>query len=416
MRVCAASLHPRVLSGQIDSLAGLGLALRRRGHDVSLAAPFNMTGLFDRSLFALDGGPRGGQALRMLKTLPRIIGLSRDADVLHLSLPTPAFGWIGDIVQRLAPVPVVIGFEGHLASARQLLWPERLRHGWKTYLPLWGINNGLFARLTVRSCPAYVASSDYQRRELVQLGFPRERVHVIPNIMEAGKLARCHPAAARARLGLPADRPIAGYIGHFNDVKGVDVLASAFASLAQRRPEVHLALAWSGQGNPASIRRRLAGLESRVTWLGMVHVGTFLCAVDALALPYRSTAGQGAFPSLVLEALQAGCPLVTSDLPLIREIVTPGETALLFAPERADDLSEQLERVLADASLRAGMAAAEQALSRERFSPNVLAARYERLYLSVLSSARPSVLAAARPGVLSAVLPTGERAEPWRAA
>ncbi|HVA22951.1 MAG TPA: glycosyltransferase family 4 protein [Chloroflexota bacterium] len=388
MRVCAASLHPRLLSGQIDSLAGLGRALTRRGHDVTLWAPFDTTGLLDRSLITLHEEPHGlgGSAAGMLRTIPRIVAASRDADVLHVALPTPAFSWIADIVQKLSPVPVVAGFEGHLASARQILHPQRLRHGWKTYLPLWGINNGLFGRVSVHSCPAYVVSSSCQREELVQLGFPENRIHVIPNIVESSKLSTCDPAVARAKLGLPGIRPLAGYIGHFNDVKGVDLLAAAFASLASRHPDAHLALAWSGQGNPAPVRRLLAGLEPRVTWLGKVHVGSFLCAIDALALPYRSTAGQGAFPSLVIEALQTGCPLVTSDLPLIREIALPGETALLFPSEQVGELTAQLEHVLTNASLRAAISAGQQSLVRRRLASEILSAQYESLYRSVVSA------------------------------
>src|SRR5439155_23350509 len=98
-------------------------------------------------------------------------------------------------------------------------------------------------------------------------------------------------------LGLPSEGGLIGYIGHFNEVKGVDLLAAAFASLAESRPDMHLALAWSGQGDPEPVTRRLRGVRSHVTWLGKVHVGNFLCAVDVLALPYRSTAGQAAFPS-----------------------------------------------------------------------------------------------------------------------
>jgi len=46
----------------------------------------------------------------------------------------------------------------------------------------------------------------------------------------------------RRRLGLPASAPIVGYVGHFNDVKGVDVLAEGFARLRARLPEATLGL------------------------------------------------------------------------------------------------------------------------------------------------------------------------------
>lgn len=388
MQICLASLHPRILSGQIDSMAGLGRALVRRGHTVSLAAPFATEGLLDRSLISLDAGPHGlgGAAVRMLRTIPRVIAAGNAADMLHLALPTPAFSAIGDIVAAACTSPVVVSYEGHLAPADKLLWPRRLRRSWRTYLPLWGVNNGFFGRITHYGAARYVVSSEFQRRELLALGAPTGRLSVLTNVVEEEKLARCDPDQARERLHLPASKRLIGYIGHFNDVKGVDVLAQAFAALHERLPDAHLVLAWSGQGNPAPVLAPLAGLDDAVTVLGKVHVGTFLCAVDALALPYRFTAGQGAYPSLVIEALHAGRPLVTSDLPLLRELIGEGEAALLCPPERPDLLRAQLERALTDRALQQRMAAAQRTVIQTRFAPDVLAVEYERLYTTLLAA------------------------------
>src|SRR5581483_2885123 len=101
MKVCLASLHPRVLSGQIDSLAGLGRALERRGHRVSLVAPFDTSQLMRQALHEIDTGPQHllSGAKAMLHALPRIVNASHDVDVLHVALPTPAFGWIADLIR-----------------------------------------------------------------------------------------------------------------------------------------------------------------------------------------------------------------------------------------------------------------------------------------------------------------------------
>lgn len=386
MEICLASLHPKVLSGQIDSLAGLGRALTRRGHAVTLVAPFNTDGLLDRSLISLDAGAHRltGAALKMLKTIPQVIAAANAADVLHLALPTPAFSWVGDVVQAGTATPVIISYEGHLAPARQLLRPSRLLRSWRTYLPLWGVNNGMFGRVTHYGATRYVVSSEYQRQELEALGAPAERLDVVSNVVEQEKLVRCAPEQARQRLGLPEGKKLIGYIGHFNDVKGVDVLAAAFAQVLQRQPDAHLVLAWSGQGNPEPVRGPLAGLEAHVTWLGKVHVGTFLCALDVLALPYRCTAGQGAYPSLVIEALHAGCPLVTSRLPLLEELLGQTETALLCEPEQSAALAAQLETALVDEQRMARMRGTQQFVARTRFAPEVLAMHYEAMYDAML--------------------------------
>ena len=97
--------------------------------------------------------------------------------------------------------------------------------------------------------------------------------------------------------------------------------------------------------DPSAIRRRLAGTAAQVVWLDKVPIGAFLCAIDVLALPYRSTAGQGAYPSLVVEALAVGRPLVTTDLPLLREITELGPVARVCPPERPGLLALEIDRL-----------------------------------------------------------------------
>src|SRR5689334_3170719 len=108
MRLCLATLHPRVLSGQIDNLVGLGRALRRRGHDVTFVAPFSTERLLIDSLVSLDSGPHrlAVAAARMIRTIPRIIEAAQGADLLHLALPTPAFSPVADLVQTCTGIPI----------------------------------------------------------------------------------------------------------------------------------------------------------------------------------------------------------------------------------------------------------------------------------------------------------------------
>jgi len=391
-----ASLHPRVLSGQIDSLAGLGRALERRGHDVALVAPFDTSELLHQSLIDLDTGPQSlaTASKAMLRAAATMRGTARNSDLLHLALPTPAFGWLADMVRLASNVPVLVSFEGHLAQGRQLLGNFRRPRSLKSSLPLWLVNNGLFGRMSAHLCERYVVSSEYQCDELQALGVPAARITVLTNVVEDGKLQGCDQPCARRELGLEPGRPTIGYIGHFNDVKGVDLLASAFASLVQSGRDLGLALAWSGQGDPRLVTSRLQPVKSHVTWLGKVNVGNFLCAVDVLALPYRSTAGQGAFPSLVLEALHAGRPLVTTDLPLLAEIAEDEHLALLCPPERPDVLAQQLDRLLSSEPLRRRMSKEQIRVAQERFAPDLLVRRYEAVYDSLVEAEHAERIAA----------------------
>ncbi|MGH2518781.1 MAG: glycosyltransferase family 4 protein, partial [Chloroflexota bacterium] len=325
-----------------------------------------------------------GGAQSMAHALPRILQASGSADLLHVALPTPAFSWVGDLLGRRAGVPVLVSYEGHLAQASEALAWHNLRRGAKSWLTLWGVNNGFFGRLGHHHCRRYIVSTELQRHELEALGVSGEDITVVPNIVDRAKLRRLKREQARQALGLTSPHRWVGYVGHFNQVKGVDTLARAFVQLAQRDAEVELVLAWSGQGSDAPVRRILRPVSNRVHWLGKVDVGTFLSAIDVLALPYRSTAGQSAIPALVIEALHMGRPLVTARLPLLEEVLEDGETALLSTPNAAGDLAANLERLLGDAALARHMVASQLRASWD-FAPERLCDQYEELYSATLA-------------------------------
>ncbi len=183
---------------------------------------------------------------------------------------------------------------------------------------------------------------------------------------------------------MPPGQPLVGYAGHFNYVKAADVLATSFAALARERPDLRLAIAWTGQGAPESVRQTLGAVAGQVSWLGKVDIAAFLSAIDMLVLPYRSSAGQSAFPALMVEAMHIGCPLVTTDLPLIKEMVEHERTALLCPPERPDLLAVQMKRLIESDLLRQRLSAASRTVAAERFDPDVLAGRYEELYSELI--------------------------------
>src|SRR5438876_352029 len=126
------------------------------------------------------------------------------------------------------------------------------------YLPGVLVNNGIVARLAPRRAERYVVSSDWQRTELEELGFSSERISVIPNLVIEDKLKPSTKDAARAELGLP-EGPLVGYIGHFHDVKGHDVLIEALRILraASQSPLPKLVMAWSGIGSPQRVQAQL---------------------------------------------------------------------------------------------------------------------------------------------------------------
>jgi glycosyltransferase involved in cell wall biosynthesis len=392
MRIALASLHPRPLSGQIEGLVGLAQALERRGHAVTVVSAFPSNILLGADRLRLMSAHKWSfvdHPFRAARILANLVRLSLGVDLIQLHLPTPAFSAVADLLQRFVRVPVVVYYEAHLVSPRDLLRLDRLREAPEFYLPRLLINNRLIARLGFRSAARYLVSSKYQKAELQALGIAPARIRLLPNLMPSDKLVRVPREALRTRLSLPSGRLIT-YIGHYNHVKGVEVLASAFEQLARRLDDLHLVLAWSGLGNRRRVDDLLrhSALDGRVIELGRVNVPELLAASDVVVLPYRLTIGQAVYPAALLEALAANVPVVTSDLPLLHELTDQGKSALLAPPDNPSALASAVERILGEPNLVRGMLAAQRDWV-QRNQPQRVVRDYERLYEQVTTKQTP---------------------------
>jgi glycosyltransferase involved in cell wall biosynthesis len=98
------------------------------------------------------------------------------------------------------------------------------------------------------------------------------------------------------------------------------------------------------------------------------RVPLYLAAGDLGVVPNRSKPAISArytSPLKVFEALAAGLPLVASDLPSLREILTHEGDALLVAPDDEAALAAGIARLAGDADLRARLADAGRARTAE---------------------------------------------------
>ncbi len=107
------------------------------------------------------------------------------------------------------------------------------------------------------------------------------------------------------------------------------------------------------------------------------HLAEWLAAKPT----YVSTACYEPFGLRVLEAAEAGCPLILSDIPTFREL---WEGAAEFVPcEDAEAVAGAIARVSADSTLRARLASAARRRAR-RYTAEVMAAKVRAIYGGLL--------------------------------
>jgi glycosyltransferase involved in cell wall biosynthesis len=136
------------------------------------------------------------------------------------------------------------------------------------------------------------------------------------------------------------------FVGRLRIRKGVEVLLEALHELRRAIPGAALRIAGDGE-HRAALERAAADLGPAVAFLGTrssSQVRTLLRGAAALVVP---SIYEG-MPLVVLEAMEAGVPVVASAVSGIPEVVVGGETGWLVPPEDPEALARALEEVLTD--------------------------------------------------------------------
>jgi len=213
---------------------------------------------------------------------------------------------------------------------------------------------------------------------------------VVPNGVDVARFAapdRSRTAQLRATVGA-VGRPLLLSIGGVEPRKGSDALVRALSRLARRqgpRPVLAVVGGHSFQDHRAYRDAVLSELPSLGLELGVdvVLVGTvpeadiaaWYAAADVLAFP---SVKEG-FGLAVLEAMSAGLPVVTSDLPVFHEWLVADRDALLVPVGDVEALADALSRACTDADLRRSLVAAGRAVA-DRFTWAASAERHLQVY------------------------------------
>jgi glycosyltransferase involved in cell wall biosynthesis len=197
------------------------------------------------------------------------------------------------------------------------------------------------------------AETDYSR-DLLRQRCPDSaaKIHRVHNGMDLTRFSAPHYKIS----GNAALRIIS--IGRLVAFKGFEYLIDACAELARRGLNFTCEIIGDGplRGDLEAIIRKL-NLSDRVHLLGSLSQSAVLerlWAADIFALP-SVTDTQGAsdvFPTVIIEAMAAARPVVSTHLAGIPESVVHGETGLLVPPEDTMALAEALGRLIQDPKLR----------------------------------------------------------------
>jgi glycosyltransferase involved in cell wall biosynthesis len=181
--------------------------------------------------------------------------------------------------------------------------------------------------LTWRASDVVVAVGEGVRRFAIRhLGVSPKRVVAIPNSVDLNRVAAA-PLVPRESLDLRPDHRVALFVGRLHRQKGVDLLLRAFAQAVEEVPQLRLVIAGTGPEElPLRALASSLGVSGLVRWLGWRDdVYGLMKSADFLVLPSR---WEG-FPHVVLEAMAANLPVVSTPVGALLDIVVPGITGLV---------------------------------------------------------------------------------------
>ena len=351
--VCPYSLSaPGGVQGQV---LGLAAALRTRGHEAIVVAPFDGTRPEPDGIIAVGRSiripvngsiaamaPLPGPVARAVHNLRR-----GDFDVVHLHEPLAASITMAALAGRVGPMVGTF----HAAG-------DRTPYRWIG--PLLRPLAGRIDRRVAVSEPARRLAERY-------LGGTYE---VLFNGVDVSSFDGGAP--------VPVDRPTILFLGRHEQRKGLEVLLLAMAHLPD---EVRLSIA--GHGPLTGSLRRRYGDDRRIEWLGQLDETNKIARLHAASVVCVPSLHGESFGVTVLEAMAARTPVVASDLAGYRQLAADG-AALLVPPGHPNQLAAGLLAVLRDPVLAARLSELGCQQAR-RFSIDQLARRYISIYETIAS-------------------------------
>jgi glycosyltransferase involved in cell wall biosynthesis len=323
------------IDGVVTRLCHTLRHLRESGHTVLLVAP---QGVDDFEGTPVHGVPGFDcplyPDLKMAIARPSI-GRAMKAfrpDLIHAVNPA-VLGVSAFFTSTSHRVPLVVSYHTHL--------PRYLRYYGLGYLerPMWwGIRAG-YNRADLTLATSREAQTELERRGILRVGLWRRGVDT--EMFRPDRAS--HDMRARLTEGHPEEKLLV-YIGRLSVEKEVEQCRRVLAAL----PGVRLALVGDGP-HRKKLEQYFAGTPTH--FAGFLH-GTDLAAAyasaDAFFLPSRTeTLGL-----VLLEAMAAGCPVVTPRSGGTSDIVHDGVTGYLYDPANPENATTAIRRLLFDRAHR----------------------------------------------------------------
>jgi glycosyltransferase involved in cell wall biosynthesis len=239
-----------------------------------------------------------------------------------------------------------------------------------------------------RAFQQIICPSKHGRRAQISLGIPAGLVRTIYNSVDVKRFSSGQASLARKALGLGPDIPLVVFSSRLESQKRPFDALHAFQRVAATDRAPHLVFVGRGALEPA-LRAAVqsSGLADRVHFTGFqTNIPDWLAAATVWYLPTESEN----FSLAILEALAAGCPILSTSCQGNDEVLENGRNALTTAVGDVEAQASALKHLLQEPALRQSLRAAAQESVR-RYALNTMVDEYSRAYAGEEFQAKETV-------------------------
>jgi len=234
--------------------------------------------------------------------------------------------------------------------------------------------------------PHFVACSQYIKKSFQRrLNLSNSQIKVIYNGIDPALLecAADEPQQVRRDLEIPIDGFVYVTVGRLDAMKNYALLLRAFPQVLSAVPHAYLTIVGVGVlEQELKDLSNLLGVAQRVRFLGIrKDIGACLEMADVFVFP---TLLEG-HPLALVEAMFKELPSVSSNIEVLREVISDNENGLLFNANEPDDLATAMIKLYRQPELRERLG--KQALedAERRFHIRIIASEWEDYYRNVIS-------------------------------
>lgn len=257
--------------------------------------------------------------------------------------------------------------------SRNSEWYDLLRHKPTIKQSIFGtllLMRNTFMMRFIKEIKLYTVLCPYRRDVYVREGLSKERIFVIPNILDLGFKTEEREIEEKIRIL---------YVGNKNWLNGLDILLKAYSQLSKENFELVVV------GVKESDAKPYPDAKNPINFLGRIpykKLPSIYANSDIFVNPFRSPEPVS---RTVMEAMQSGIPVIATGTPSYSPIIRDGIDGILVYPCTPNKLVRALETLIEDPGLRRRMGERAKKRVHEICNPERIAKLYLDVYTKTLN-------------------------------